>query len=89
MVVAMSSGSDRLLGVTYCSNPECRERLDRGDDAMYRVQTPDDISMLGADVYCSARCVARGMVQEDGVDRVNVYDSDESGVTPGGVTDDD
>ena len=79
-----------LLGVTYCSNPECRERLDVDDDDIYRVQTPDDISVLSADEYCSPRCVARGMAEEDGVDRVNVYDAGQKiGVTPGGVTDDD
>jgi major membrane immunogen (membrane-anchored lipoprotein) len=74
--------------MTFCDNPDCDEQFEQSADDVFRVQTPDDISALSGDTYCSARCAARGMAQYDGVDRVNVYEEDR-GVTPGGVTDDD
>lgn len=65
--------------ITFCDNPECDEevrvRPSEDADEHYKVQTPDMISSIDSDVYCSARCVARAMAEEDSVKRVNVYDA--------------
>lgn len=78
-----------VLRTTFCSNPNCSERVEKFGDDIYRVQTPGDIAAVAGNIYCSARCVARGMADEPGVDRVNVYDAgQDNSVTPGGVVDD-
>jgi hypothetical protein len=79
------------FGKTFCQNPDCDERIPKSGDGIFQIQPPrDQFHATGLfDVYCSARCVARGMAAYDGVDRVNVYDAATEAVTPGGVVDDD
>lgn len=69
----------RMRGdVKRCANPGCDTEIrvrpaDTADDH-YQVSPPGEGPLL-PDRYCSARCVARGMAGEPGVERVNVYDA--------------
>lgn len=72
----------RLRGdIKPCTNSGCdsmiRVRPHEEADDHYTVASAGNRPL--GDYYCSARCVARGMADEPGVERVNVYDSDDSG----------
>jgi len=46
---------------TYCDRSDCSEYIEDKDETGFQVQTPDHISSLTADVFCSSRCAKIAM----------------------------
>lgn len=70
----MSSEGSRsppdLLGGTFCDFPDCNTRLDDRAEG-YQIVGPDQLSILSANVYCSANCAKRALIREDPTDGRN------------------
>lgn len=52
---------------TFCDHDECSTEIDHRNEA-YQVVKPENLSVLTADVYCSAKCAKRALIQEDPAD---------------------